>query len=373
MDNMENVNFKAYKDKRILITGHTGFKGAWLALWLHKLGAKIIGYSLPPPTQPNLFEAIQLEKDIIHVTGDVRDKEALEKAFKEHNPEIVFHLAAQPLVRYSHQDPRYTYETNVLGTLNVLEAVKKTPSVKVFINITTDKCYENKEVLYGYKETDPLGGNDPYSSSKACSEIITHAYRHSFFNPEQYGSKHNVAIATVRAGNVIGGGDWAEDRLVPDCVKALSQNKTIILRNPKAIRPWQFILEPLSGYLCLGAHLLQNGANFSQAWNFGPDESDAVPVETVVKSAIQHWGSGEYTITPDLNIKEAKLLTLNAQKAQTQLGWKPVYKFNDAIKHTLNWYKKYYTNKSGLREQCLQDINDYTETAKKQNLPWSAE
>jgi CDP-glucose 4,6-dehydratase len=244
MDNLENLNLfnGIYKNKTILVTGHTGFKGAWLTLWLKALGAKVVGYSLQPPTEPSLFETLELEKHITHIIGDIRDAEKVRTVFEKHKPDIVFHLAAQPLVRVSYDNPRYTFETNVIGTLNVLEAAKKTPSVKVLVNITTDKCYQNKEISYSYQEQDPLGGNDPYSSSKACSEHITHAYRQSFFHPDNHGTKHTLAIATARAGNVLGGGDWAQDRIIPDCVKALSQNKPIQIRNPNAVRPWQFVL-----------------------------------------------------------------------------------------------------------------------------------
>jgi len=253
---MQNNTFNnIYNGKRVLVTGHTGFKGGWLSLWLKELRAEVIGYSLDPPTSPSFFEAVDLKNKLIHITGDVRDEKHLLSVFKKYQPEFVFHLAAQPLVRLSYKDPKLTYETNIMGTVNVLESVRKTKSARVCIIVTTDKCYENKEWIYGYRETDPMGGYDPYSSSKGCAELVTAAYRSSFFNPKDYGKSHRVAPSSARAGNVIGGGDWAEDRLIPDCIRTLSQNKIINIRNPQATRPWQYILEPLSGYLLLGSKM----------------------------------------------------------------------------------------------------------------------
>ena len=251
-----------YTNKKILITGHTGFKGSWLTLWLTELGAEVIGYSLEPPIKPSLFEVFNLKNRIIHIIGDIRDEEKLKDVFKEYKPEIIFHLAAQPLVRLSYQEPKLTYETNVIGTLNLFEGVKEMESVRVVINVTSDKCYENKEWVYGYRENDPMGGYDPYSSSKGCTELLTAAYRNSYFNPKDYGKTHQVSLASVRAGNVIGGGDWQVDRLVPDCVKALSKGETVKIRNPHAIRPWQHVLEPLSGYLFLAMRMWEEPTKY---------------------------------------------------------------------------------------------------------------
>jgi len=355
-------NFKnIYKNKKVLITGHTGFKGSWLSLWLLELGANVIGYSLEPPTEPNLFESINLKNKITHIFGDVRDENHLFTVFEKYKPEFVFHLAAQPLVRLSYTEPKLTYETNIMGTINVLEAARKANSVKVCIVITTDKCYENKEWIYGYREIDPMGGYDPYSSSKGCAELITAAYRNSFFNPDDYGRNHKVALSSVRAGNVIGGGDWGEDRLIPDCIRMLSQNKTIIIRNPKAIRPWQYVLEPLSGYLLLGALMYQDGKRYCSAWNFGPNDNDIITVEEIIKSAIRNWGTGDYKVDTSSQPHEASLLKLDTSKARIFLGWKPVYNIYETIKRTINWYKNFYnsTEKKKLYKITVSEIREY--------------
>ena len=270
-----------YKGKKVLVTGHTGFKGSWLSLWLIKLGAKVIGYALEPPTNSNHFELLNL--DMVSIIGDIRDRDRLNAIFKKYKPEVVFHLAAQPLVRYSYINPVETFETNVMGTINVFEACRITESVKAIVNITSDKCYENKEWIWGYRESDPLGGYDPYSASKGCAELVTSSYRKSFFNPEDYSKKHNTLLASARSGNVIGGGDWGKDRLIPDIVRAISKNEKLYIRNPKATRPWQHVLEPLSGYLFLGQMLLEGKTEFADAWNFGPNEGCHTDVETVVK------------------------------------------------------------------------------------------
>ncbi len=342
--------FGVYKNKKVLVTGHTGFKGAWLSVWLKELGAKVVGYSLKPPTNPNLFDAINLKDKITHVIGDIRDEKHLTEIFKKHKPEFVFHLAAQSLVRRSYKEARLTYETNVMGTVNVLETVKKTKSVKACLIVTSDKCYENKERVYAYKETDPMGGYDPYSSSKGCAELVTSAYTRSFFNPRDYGKIHNVGLSSIRAGNVIGGGDWGEDRLVPDCIRALSKNKKIIIRNPQAIRPWQYILDPLSGYLSLGALMYKDGAKYSGPWNFGPYDKNIITVEALVKLVIKQWGGGSYTIDNSNHPYEAFLLKLDASKARKKLGWDPIYDVNGSIEKTVKWYKKFY---SGLRNDDL--------------------
>lgn len=350
-----------YKNKKVLITGHTGFKGSWISLWLLELGADVIGYSLEPPTEPNLFDSIKLKNKITHIIGDVRDEKNLFSVFKKYKPEFVFHLAAQPLVRLSYTEPKLTYETNIMGTINVLEVIRKTNSVKVCIFITTDKCYENKEWIYGYREIDPMGGYDPYSSSKACAELVVYAYRNSFFNPKDYGKIHNIALSSVRAGNVIGGGDWGEDRLISDCVKTLSQNKIINIRNPQATRPWQYVLDPLSGYLLLGSKMYKDGKRYSSAWNFGPNDNDIITVEEIVKLVIQNWGNGDYKVDTSGQPHEAGLLKLDTSKARTFLGWKPVYNIYETIKRTINWYKYFYNGieKEKLYKITVNEIWDY--------------
>jgi len=346
---------KIYKNKKVLITGHTGFKGSWLSLWLTELGANVIGYSLEPPTKPNLFESINLKDKITHIIGDVRDEKHLFLVFEKYQPEFVFHLAAQPLVRISYKDPKLTYETNILGTVNVLEAVRKTKSIEVCIVITSDKCYENKEWVYGYRENDSIGGYDPYSSSKGCAELIVAAYRNSFFNPKKYGKTHNVALSSARAGNVIGGGDWREDRIVPDCVKALSQNKIIDIRNPQATRPWQYILEPLCGYLLLGSKMYKVGVKYNSAWNFGPNDENIITVNELVKLIIKNWGSGDVKVDTSSQPHEAGLLKLDISKARTFLGWNPVYNIYETIDRTINWYSNFY---NGIEKEKLYKISE---------------
>ena len=352
-----------FKGKKILITGHTGFKGSWLTLWLIKLGAKVIGYSLEPPTKPSLFEILNLKEKIVHIIGDIRDEEKLKNIFKKYKPEIVFHLAAQSLVRFSYKEPKLTYETNVIGTLNVLEAVRETKSVRVVIIVTSDKCYENKEWVYGYRENDPLRGYDPYSSSKACAELVVEAYRSSFFNPKNYGKGHQVALATVRAGNVIGGGDWQVDRLIPDCVKALSKGKPIKIRNPNAIRPWQHVLEPLSGYLLLAQKMWEEPNKYCEAWNFGPYEKDIATVKEIVKKVINLWGKGKYEVESDTQFHEAGLLRLDISKAMIKLGWLPKWDLDTALERTVKWYKLFY-EKEDIFIYSIKEIEDYEKEMK---------
>jgi CDP-glucose 4,6-dehydratase len=369
---MEKIFNSVYKGKRVLITGHTGFKGSWLTSWLLLLGAEVIGYSLEPDYEPNLFETIELQKKIIHITGNVIDEEHLLYVFRRYKPDFVFHLAAQPLVRYSYREPRLTYETNVMGTVNILEAIRKTKSVKVCVVITSDKCYENREWVFGYRETDPMGGYDPYSSSKGCTELVVAAYRKSFFiDSSKYSRKHIIALSSVRAGNVIGGGDWGEDRLIPDCVRALSQNRKILIRNPEAIRPWQFVLEPLSGYLWLAALMYQNSREFSDAWNFGPFENCIYNVEEVVKKIIELWGKGEYEVKPDSKYHEGKLLKLDISKSRFYLDWKPIYNIDEALEKTMRWYNKYYKENANMFNYTLKQIKEYVGRAKKQGISWS--
>ncbi|MCD6489459.1 MAG: CDP-glucose 4,6-dehydratase [Thermodesulfobacterium sp.] len=352
-----------FAKKKILITGHTGFKGSWLTLWLIKLGAKVVGYSLEPPTKPSLFEILNLKEKIVHIIGDIRDEEKLKNMFKKYKPEIVFHLAAQPLVRVSYKEPKLTYEINVMGTLNVLEAIREIKSVKVVIVVTSDKCYENKEWFYGYREDDPLGGYDPYSSSKACVELLISSYRNSFFNPENYGKTHQVALATVRAGNVIGGGDWQVDRLIPDCVKALSKGETIKIRNSNAIRPWQHVLEPLSGYLLLAQKMWKEPTKYCEAWNFGPFEKDLATVREVVEKVISLWGGGKYKIEKDTRFHEAGLLRLDISKAMMKLGWRPKWDLDTALERTVIWYKLFYGNED-MFIYSMKEIENYEKEKK---------
>lgn len=356
-----------YKGKKVFITGHTGFKGAWLTLWLHSLGAEIVGYALEPNTNPNLFDILKLSNKITHIVGDIRDYDKLANTIKKHKPDIVFHMAAQALVLPSYTDPRYTYETNVMGTVNLLEAIRHSGSVKVCVNITSDKSYENKEWVYAYRENDPMGGYDPYSSSKGCAELVSSAYRQSFLDKEK------IAMATVRAGNVIGGGDWSESRIIPDCIRSLTDKKSILIRNPDAIRPWQLVLEPLSGYLALGAMMWQNPEKYNEGYNFGPFNTGAVPVLQIVEKALSVWGSGEYHIEQNLNKPhEAHYLKLDCSKAMSELSWHPVYDIDETISETISWYKKYY-NKEDIVNTSLAQIEKYTSSAKAKKIKWASD
>jgi len=340
-----------YKGKKVLVTGHTGFKGSWLSVWLMELGAEVIGYSQEPPSNPNMFEAINLEDKITSIYGDVWNGTHLSSVFESENPDFVFHLAALPIVRRSYREPKLTFQTNIMGTVNVLEAVRETDSVKSCVIATSDKCYENKEWVYGYRETDPLGGYDPYSASKSCAELVAAAYRRSYSLP----------VSTVRTGNVIGGGDWGEDRLIPDCVKALAQDEIIRLRNPQAIRPWQHVLEPLSGYLLLGRLMYEEGAKYSDAWNFGPNDESLITVEELVKHIIGYWHGGTYTVDNGTQIHEATLLKLVTSKARALLGWMPIYDVYEAVEKTINWYKNFYNGmrKEELYEFTVEEIGEY--------------
>jgi CDP-glucose 4,6-dehydratase len=358
MNALKNV----YKDKVVLVTGHTGFKGSWLSIWLSALGAKVIGYSLDPYTDKDNFVLAALSEKLVDIRGDIRDLGKLKETFEVYKPEYVFHLAAQPLVRSSYDIPVETYQINVMGTINVLECIRHTPSTKVGIFITTDKCYENKEQIWGYKETDPLGGYDPYSSSKGAAEIAINSWKQSFMNPNEY-SKHGKAIASVRAGNVIGGGDWAKDRIIPDCIRALEANMPIELRSPKAIRPWEHVLEPLSGYLLLGQMMTEDPARYSEAWNFGPNLESIVTVEEVTKTLIKHYGKGEIKDVSDKDaVHEAELLNLDISKAIFKLGWNPTLGIDEALRYTVEWYKKY--KKEDVYTLCINQINTFSETAK---------
>ncbi|MCM0761004.1 CDP-glucose 4,6-dehydratase [Sporomusa sphaeroides DSM 2875] len=345
---------KSYSRRTVLVTGCSGFKGSWLSVWLTAMGARVIGYALEAPTEPAMFRALSLNKHIISIEADVRDEVALTQAFKTYKPDIVFHLAAQPLVRYSYLEPKETFETNVMGTVNVLEAVRLCGTVKSIVVVTTDKCYENREWVYGYRETDPLGGYDPYSASKGCAELVVNAFRSSFLT----GS--GIGLASARAGNVIGGGDWAADRLVPDFVRAVVANKPIRIRNPHATRPWQHVLEPLSGYLLLGALLLNETEKYSSAWNFGPRDTDVLSVEELLQLAIAEWGAGSIEVEGNEQPHEANLLKLDISKAASYLKWHPVFSCREAIKRTAEWYKRYYEEPHGdMFSFTVEQIKEY--------------
>lgn len=342
---------KFWKEKRVFLTGHTGFKGSWLSLWLTDLGVDVTGYALKPPTDPNLFELAGVKKLINSVYGDVRDLDKLKKSLFKAKPQIVIHLAAQPIVRESYKFPVETYATNVMGTVNLLEAVRHCPTVKAVVNVTTDKVYENKTGTKIFKETNPLGGHDPYSNSKACSELVASAYRRSYL----------MNVATARAGNVIGGGDWAIDRLVPDFIRAILKREKIQIRNPKAIRPWQHVLEPLSGYLLLAEKLYEKGEKYSGNWNFGPEQRDDDSVETLVKVLCQQWG-GEagYVIDKSQHSYEAAYLRLDSAKAKKQLGWQPRWHLKTAVAKIVDWTKAYQSQKD-LRAICFTQIKEYVD------------
>lgn len=347
-----------FKGKRVFVTGHTGFKGSWFCLWLNSLGAEVTGYALNPPTEPNLFELCKIDELVKSNIADIRRGESLKRAMLAAGPEIVIHMAAQPLVRDSYKNPLETYDINVMGTINLLEAVRHCKSVKAVINVTTDKCYENREWVWGYRENEPLGGYDPYSSSKACSELITAAYRSSFFNPKDY-AIHGVAVASARAGNVIGGGDWAAGRLVPDCVRAILKDEKIVIRNPDAVRPWQHVLEPLSGYLKLAQRLYEDGPLYGEAWNLGPIDEDSRPVEWIVGRLCSKWGhSASYKIDKVGHPHEAHYLKLDCSKARAELGWRPKWDIEKAIDSIIEWTTAYH-DKKDLRTVCLGQIEKY--------------
>jgi CDP-glucose 4,6-dehydratase len=364
MESAADLLKKVYAGRRVLVTGHTGFKGSWLALWLSALGAEVIGYALDPHTEHDNFLISRVAEQVTDIRGDVRDLETLSKVVETYRPEFVFHLAAQALVRRGYENPKETYDVNVGGTVNLFECCRSSGSVKVIINITSDKCYENKEWLWGYRENDPMGGYDPYSSSKGCAELVTAAYRNSFFNPAQY-QEHGKALASVRAGNVIGGGDWAKDRIIPDCVRALEAGEAILVRNPQAVRPWQFVLEPLGGYLMLGAKIVERPAEYAGPWNFGPESSSVVPVRKIVELVIRAWGSGAWKDGALQNQPhEASLLALDTSKARYRLGWTPVLTVEQAVSETVAWYRE-CKRSSDMQAFCRAQINRYMEIMRK--------
>jgi len=350
-----------WKDRSVFITGHTGFKGSWLSLWLKNLNANVTGYALESPTNPALFEdamvSSALQKSIY---GDIRDSALFTNAMQDAKPEIVIHLAAQPLVRDSYTDPVRTYTTNVMGTVNLFEAIRQTPSIMAVLNITTDKCYENREWDWSYREVDPMGGHDPYSSSKGCAELVSSAYRRSFFQEK------GVELATARAGNVIGGGDWAKDRIIPDAMRALIDNKTLLVRNPAATRPWQHVLEPLSGYLMLCQQLIQHPDVFAESWNFGPNEEDAQPVSNLASIIVKKWGDhASWGLDKGEHPHEAHSLKLDCSKAKTQLKWQPIWKLERALDETVQWYKAWH-NKVNMHQFSLNQIETYQQEHLKQ-------
>ncbi|MEI6490427.1 MAG: CDP-glucose 4,6-dehydratase [bacterium] len=348
-----------YKNKKVIVTGHTGFKGSWLTQILLNMGAKVVGVSLPPETSPNLFEILGIKNKVNNYFADIRDFKEMKKIFNKEKPEIVFHLAAQAIVRNSYDKPLETISSNVLGTANILEAIRENSSVKSAVIITTDKVYENKETQHSYRETDPLGGYDPYSASKAAADIVTNSYIQSFLNPKDY-IKHNTLVAVARAGNVIGGGDWAEYRLIPDIVRSIYEGDgKIQSRNPNAVRPWQHVMEPLLGYLMLAKGLYEGKTKLSGAWNFGPNNKSSVTVKRLIEDAINILGRGSHKIIPDKSKHEAHLLRLNINKADALLGWKPRLNFKQNLEITFSWYKNYYEKKQNAVEFTNNQIKDF--------------
>jgi CDP-glucose 4,6-dehydratase len=370
MENMVKTNFLfggIYKDKKVLVTGHTGFKGSWLVKWLQLLGADVHGYALSPPSQPNHISLLNIK--LKSTESDIRDLEKLSKYIHQVQPEIVFHLAAQALVRTSYTNPIETFSTNVMGTLNLFEVCRKVDSIKTIVNVTSDKCYENKEWIWGYRENDPMGGFDPYSASKGCAELLTSSYRNSFFNLNEYKKSHHILLGSCRAGNVIGGGDWATDRLIPDMVKAAAKNSNVNIRNPKATRPWQHVLEPLSGYLTLGWKLLEEKIEFADAWNFGPDINSNLSVEEIVNYSKNYWEqiNAEYNTTLSQH-HEANLLMLDCSKSNKLMKWRPVWDVETTMDKTITWYKKFYNNGT---IQTQEQILEYISSAQNLKLIWT--
>ena len=361
-----------FHDKTVFVTGHTGFIGSWLSFWLSSMGANVVGYSSNIPTNPSVFEILNLKSKVKHYTDNINKQENLQAAISENKPEIIIHLAAQSLVTDSYENTVNTIQTNVMGTVNLLEAVKHSPSVNVCVIMTSDKCYDNKESNYAYKETDPLGGYDPYSASKGAAEIVTSSYRNSFFNPTKI-HEHHVSLSTVRAGNVIGGGDWAKNRLVSDCVNALSKNEEILIRNPDAVRPWQHILEPISGIFCLIQKMWDDPVNFSQAWNFGPMTSNpTISVSELVSKIISKWGTGHWKNISNSTLQhEAHLLMLDSTKSNQYLKWNPIYSIDEAINETIKWYVEFFKNTQNMEDFTLQQIHEYIQKGEKLNLTWT--
>jgi len=348
------VNPNFWKDKRVFLTGHTGFKGSWCALWLQSLGAEVKGYALAPYTKPDLYSIACVSDTINSEIGDIRDLDKITKSMTDFNPDILIHMAAQPLVRYSYKNPVETYQTNVLGTVNVLEAARKCKNLKSIVSVTTDKCYENKEWAWAYRENEPMGGHDPYSSSKGCAELVTAAYRKSFFF-----SNETANLASARAGNVIGGGDWATDRLIPDILRAFEKGKPVIIRNPLSTRPWQHVLEPISGYLVLAESLYNQGSEYAEGWNFGPRDEDCKPVSWILDKMVAKWGKGaSWELDKNNNPHEAGFLKLDISKAGSLLKWQPKWTLNKTLDLIIDWHQEYLSN-SNMHQICLQEIKKY--------------
>lgn len=354
---MTGINVDFWAGKRVLITGHTGFKGSWLSLWLQSMGAELSGLALAPPTTPALFQEAGVGQGMVSTVGDVRDYSTVLAAMEACRPEVIFHLAAQPLVRYSYQEPIETYSTNVLGTVHVLEAARHVGSVRAIINVTTDKCYENREWFWGYRENEAMGGHDPYSSSKGCAELVTSAYRRSYFHDS------TIALASVRAGNIVGGGDWALDRLVPDILRAFERSQPVVIRNPYAIRPWQHVLEPLSGYLILAERLFEEGQVYADSWNFGPVEEDVRPVQWIVENMAENWGDeASWRLDDAKHPHEASYLKLDISKAKSLLGWRPRWSLAEALGQIVNWHRT-WLDKGSVKNACLAQIEEYRNNA----------
>jgi CDP-glucose 4,6-dehydratase len=348
------VNPAFWKGKKVFITGHTGFKGSWLSLWLQEMGAFVKGYALEPNTFPNLFTQANVAHNMHSEIGDITDLNHITESMNAFNPEVLIHMAAQPLVRLSYQEPVLTYATNVMGTVNVLEAARKCSNLKVIVSVTTDKCYENKEWAWGYRENEPMGGHDPYSSSKGCAELVTAAYRKSFFNDE-----NSAFLASARAGNVIGGGDWSADRLIPDILRAFEKKEPVIVRNPMSTRPWQHVLEPISGYLVLAQHLFEEGSNIAEGWNFGPKDEDCKPVSWILDKMVTNWGKGaSWELDKNNNPHEAGYLKLDCSKAAMRLNWFPKWNLEYTLESIINWHQHYLAQKN-IQEQCLLEIAKY--------------
>jgi CDP-glucose 4,6-dehydratase len=358
MESMGRLNGKVnpsfWRGKKVFVTGHTGFKGSWLSLWLQDMGAVVKGYALEPNTTPNLFTEANVGLNMDSEIGDITDLKRITNSMIAFNPEVLIHMAAQPLVRLSYKEPVLTYATNVMGTVNVLEAARKCTKLKAIVSVTTDKCYENKEWAWGYRESEPMGGHDPYSSSKGCAELVTAAYRKSFFN-----ESNSAFLASARAGNVIGGGDWSDDRLIPDILKAFENKESVIIRNPMATRPWQHVLEPLSGYLLLAQHLYEGGGSYAEGWNFGPKDEDCKPVSWILDKMVAKWGKGAaWELDKNNNPHEAGYLKLDCSKAAMQLNWRPKWNLEDTLESIINWYQHYLSGKN-IKEQCLLEIANF--------------
>ncbi|MBE9065843.1 CDP-glucose 4,6-dehydratase [Leptolyngbya cf. ectocarpi LEGE 11479] len=352
------MNAEFWRGKRVFVTGHTGFKGGWLSLWLQQLGAEVVGYALTPPTTPSLFEVAQVGNGMMSIEGDVRDLVSLQDEIATHKPEIIFHMAAQPLVRYSYANPVETYATNVMGTVHLLEAVRQTDETRVVVNITSDKCYENREWVWGYRENEAMGGHDPYSNSKGCAELVASAYRNSFFNQATY-HEHGVGLASVRAGNVIGGGDWAGDRLIPDIIRAIIAGESVLIRSPNAIRPWQHVLEPLGGYMTLAEQMWDSGTNLAEGWNFGPNDSDARPVSWITEQLTQLWGDGaSWQLDTKVNPHEATYLKLDCSKAKSRLKWSPKLDLATTLDWIVEWYRS-YIREDDMHQMTVAQIQRY--------------